>query len=647
MSNRLRYLPFLVIVFINAATLPGQIAEIKRHWPVIRLWHDPAAQMTRLLEDVPYQSLKTAAETLAPDVTVLLVTSGEDVRRREYTTYHRALYLLAPRPVWWFSPAPSDGTWESRWWISRSLTTDNIDAVVDEKTADCLLLVDVAALSEYGNLVKQFDGVSIVQAGTTECLVPTSSPIVNYPASFWPIRMMAVLVIFAFGIGFLTLAARFKGRISGLEKVALAWLLGAGLLSTLMFWLDGFSFSLDSQLVILSIGGGLLIVWQRHFVAQLWTSVRTTVSTFKFDDHGLRKTAVFLLGAFLAFQVIFIVLMAVGRPLTVWDSWVNWGSKGRMIFLENGITPALYADSSRSVMLLGYPLSVPLLEAWLYKWLGAADDRLVGSLFVLTYLALVGFVYGLCRRKGLTRWQALLVMVTAVSLGHIVGLAAAAFTDLWLAALLLVAVVYLVEWLEEGQGGYLVVSVTAAGLLTWFKQEGMILVVVLLISMVLAWIFSWRARDWSFNKLLVSGGAVALAAIVFGGPWLLLVSREATLVSVFVPLTVDNLIANVDRLPVILFLIAKELVNVQTGLVWVAIGVVLLVRRSQWGQMIKRPSFIYLLVPVFYLGIMSLPYLFSDFVPYQQHVLSSFFRINAHILFLVLFAGWRLFARWE
>jgi hypothetical protein len=33
---------------------------------------------------------------------------------------------------------------------------------------------------------------------------------------------------------------------------------------------------------------------------------------------------------------------------------------------------------------------------------------------------------------------------------------------------------------------------------------------------------------------------------------------------------------------------------------------------------------------------MGIPYLFSDFVPYDQHILSSFFRINAHVVLLLL-----------
>jgi hypothetical protein len=402
-----------------------------------------------------------------------------------------------------------------------------------------------------------------------------------------------------------------------------------------MFWLAGVGFSLDNQLVILTIAVVLLMLWQRRSVVRALAS-GSLASCFKFDNDRLRQAAVFLLAAFLIFQLVFIVLMVTGRPLTIWDSWVNWGSKGRTIFLENGITPALYADPSREVMLLGYPLAVPLLEAWLYGWLGAADDRLVGVLFVLTFLALAGFVYGLCRRRGLTGGRALLVMGAAVSLGHIVGLTATAFTDLWLAVLLVVSAVYLLEWLENRQPGYLLISAAAAGLLPWFKQEGMILVLVLLVSFSLTYILCRAGRGWKVRPLFVACGLIGLAASIFGGPWRLFAAREAALVYVFLPLTVDNLLAQLDRIPTILWLVAKELVNPRTGFVWLLVPAVFFVRWSQFGRIIRRPATLLLLVPILYVGIMGIPYLFSDFVPYDQHILSSFFRINAHVVLLLL-----------
>ena len=79
--------------------------------------------------------------------------SGGEVRRAEYITFHRAIYFLAPRPVWWQSPAPTDGTWESRWWISAPLTPAAVAAVAASRGATCVLADDIRPILALGRLV--------------------------------------------------------------------------------------------------------------------------------------------------------------------------------------------------------------------------------------------------------------------------------------------------------------------------------------------------------------------------------------------------------------------------------------------------------------------------------------------------------------
>jgi hypothetical protein len=275
-----------------------------------------------------------------------------------------------------------------------------------------------------------------------------------------------------------------------------------------------------------------------------------------------------LLVALLAFYFLYILLLGMGRPLTIWDSWVNWGSKGRLIFLENGLTPALYTDPSRAVMLLAYPLSIPLLEAWLYGWLDAADDRLVGIFFVLTYLALAGVLYSALRRQAFTRQAAFLVMAAVLSIGQIINLAAFAFTDLWLTALLVAATVGLVEWFKRGRAGYLFIAAAAAGLLPWFKQEGLVLVLVLLAAAAVIFFLCRSAWNWPYGRLWALMGSVVLSTAVFAGPWRFFAAGEAAAVPVFVPLTPSNLLAHLDRLPVILQVIYSQLITAGTAFIW-------------------------------------------------------------------------------
>lgn len=53
------------------------------------------------------------------------------------------------------------------------------------------------------------------------------------------------------------------------------------------------------------------------------------------------------------------------------------------------------------------------------------------------------------------------------------------------------------------------------------------------------------------------------------------------------------------------------------------------------GARLDRVPALFPLTAVLYLGLMSLAYVFSDFAPYQQHVVSSGRRLVAHVTHLL------------
>ena len=99
---------------MSVRTVRDRVDSLPAELPILRLWPDTAAQLRQQLGDDLYAALTGADAALPRDAAVLLVTPGLDPRHVEYVAFHRALYHLAPRPVWWVNPAPDDGTWEAR-----------------------------------------------------------------------------------------------------------------------------------------------------------------------------------------------------------------------------------------------------------------------------------------------------------------------------------------------------------------------------------------------------------------------------------------------------------------------------------------------------------------------------------------------------
>ena len=429
MSERLTERPGtlrLLAVTALAVILLAGVAQLPRQWrmfvqpalPVVRQWADTDAQH-RLQYDGSYNLLRAVEEIVPQDATVLLVTSGHDVRGREYRLFHRALYLLAPRPVWWQSPAPSDGTWESNWWIATPVDASSVLATAATHGADFVLAADLFDLELPGRrLLDRSDGYLVQLNQGQPAPTPLSLP--SFQArDAWPLRLGgALFVVWAMGDALLALAAwanrRHRGPgwqpPAGIERLALTWIHGSGLLSLAMLGLDRLELTLNGQVVTLSVLAAMWLGWR------LWQRRRGPAPPIRrptFPRRAARSAGAALLIALITVQLLLAGVLAVGQPLAGWDSWTSWGMRARTIFLEGGITPSVVADPSRAVTRPGYPLLTPLLQAWLYRWLDAADDRLAGLVLWLFFAALVGLVYGAVLRRSHNRLFALLAAAAA------------------------------------------------------------------------------------------------------------------------------------------------------------------------------------------------------------------------------------------
>src|SRR5262249_1344171 len=112
-----------------------------------------------------------------------------------------------------------------------------------------------------------------------------------------------------------------------------------------------------------------------------------------------RWGAVFI--AVLVWAVSGVMIGAARRGLG-WDGVAVWGLKAKAAFADGGFPGPYFHDLSRQGSHPGYPLFVPLAEAWVYRCIGQVDECAVKLLFVAFYVALVALFYGGVRREGFT-----------------------------------------------------------------------------------------------------------------------------------------------------------------------------------------------------------------------------------------------------
>src|SRR6266508_711954 len=156
MMPRLVWLVLLTALVLAAVEIPDRFRAVQSALRNLEFWPDRAAQTGQVVGTELYDTLASADRVLPRNAIVLLVTAGTDVRHKEYIAFHRALYFLAPRPVWWVAPVERDGTWESRWWTPVTLSPQALTGYARTIGATHVLALGVERAAVPGQWVSDF-----------------------------------------------------------------------------------------------------------------------------------------------------------------------------------------------------------------------------------------------------------------------------------------------------------------------------------------------------------------------------------------------------------------------------------------------------------------------------------------------------------
>jgi hypothetical protein len=307
--------------------------------------------------------------------------------------------------------------------------------------------------------------------------------------------------------------------------------------------------------------------------------------------------------------------------------------KAREIFIDGGVTETIYADPTRASTLLDYPLHVPLLESWVYAWLGTPDDRLVGVIGTATFASLLALCFAAMRRWGASIAASLAVAAVIGTVPFVWRIAAAGFADVVVALFLTAAAIHIVAWLEDGARGDLLIGAVAAGLLGWTKKEGLVLWIVLMAIVGVAGVVGRddglrrRARQ-ALPALLVGG-------VIISGGWWLFVTLNGVPDVTYGPL-LPALVENAVRISTIASMQLAMLVWPEWSYVWVvaavlaAIGMIRFARSSQP----RRASATWVLPATAALSLVALSAAFiaTTFEPYTAQIDSAGYRLALQVL---------------
>ena len=278
--------------------------------------------------------------------------------------------------------------------------------------------------------------------------------------------LIALLTTTAAGLGPAVYFIRRPGTISAVELLALSWLLGVSSLSVALACGGIFLRGLILQMTVVTgcvLSGYLgLRQWRGNSNKISWPKPANRIEG--------------LLCAVLLLEFAAAVWMQY-RTALGWDGLLGWEVKARYAFLNGGSIPAAYfSDPSRVLSHPDYPLMLPMLEAWIYLWIGDCHQFLGFALFFRFFTMpprwfCIAGVTRLCRKK----WAGL---AAAAMLFFLPFPAAgpwnvfAGYADLPLAVFYLAATVCFFRYQMVPSGRQLALVSLIAGMMPWIKREG-------------------------------------------------------------------------------------------------------------------------------------------------------------------------------
>ena len=277
--------------------------------------------------------------------------------------------------------------------------------------------------------------------------------------------LLGLGAIFCLGYAMLTLLVPRPRDFTGLERAAFSFGVGALTLTLWMLALTwwGVPFGLGRILgPPLALAAALLLAPRgRRAVREDWRAlqVRSRIELNGWD---------WLFLGLLGIVFLFALPRAVLYPMWAWDAVATWGCKARIFYASRGLDLTCIEAHNY------YPNLIPLLLSYLYFALGQVNDSLAQVIFPLWGALLLGLLYSLAARLGLSRRSALglaafLALNGTVFIVHLY----IAYADLPLAFFTLGGAGLIYLWLAGAapRGSLTLAACFLAGM-AWCKYEG-------------------------------------------------------------------------------------------------------------------------------------------------------------------------------
>lgn len=310
--------------------------------------------------------------------------------------------------------------------------------------------------------------------------------------------------------------------------------------------------------------------------------------------------------AILGLQVLSVVVRAVSKPIESYDAIVNFAIKSKIMFMSAYAATGPSAFEGIGKGHTDYPLLVPMVQTWAYRFMGAHNDVIVKMVYPIVFVAFLAAIYSSLKRMIGPR-KALFFTFLFGTMPQIANYATIGYAELTFTFLVTASFLMLLEYSISGKGAYLSVSAMLLGAGMLAKNEG---ISFLISSSVfcLAMVARSKDRPGELKRITLR---FFLVLSVFILPWLVFKSgpgSQNTDIDLS-SMTISRLLENGRQIPFILDKFQQELFQPKKwNIFWImVIGFsVLRYRRVREPQISGTLCFLSVNLAVYFAAYMAL-----------------------------------------
>ncbi|MFC1559931.1 ArnT family glycosyltransferase [Candidatus Margulisiibacteriota bacterium] len=361
------------------------------------------------------------------------------------------------------------------------------------------------------------------------------------------ILKLLIALLFPAVLGYIIIALSSKDNyLMPLEKLAVSYAIGTGVLTFIMFLMGAFQFPVNLSSILLVCL--VLFAYPLVIVAKYFKLPSFNVSKFLEKLKNIKWYEWALLGL-ISLRVFYSYFAALIKPVQEVDAFANWSLRAKVFFMESGLS----LDKARGYFVGNghtfYPLNIPLFETWVFQMIGSWNDILVKIIFplFLTVLIIV-FYYGM--RRYTSRPVSLLSTYLLTTMPFLIYHSTTAYADFPLSVFYFASFIYLFGYLNSKNKGALYISAIFAGLCAWTKNEGFILVLSTNLIVLAAVLFV--EKENSINNRIKLILAYLSFILLFKLPWSIFNIYYDVPKHHFQNVELSNIFINLSRIPVII-----------------------------------------------------------------------------------------------